>query len=237
MFSKGKLILIPSAVGHENREAEIPSFNTSVVSAIKHFVVENERSARRFLKWLNREIDIDQLTFYPMGKHAESDEADKWVNAALSGLDVGVLSDAGCPGVADPGGQVTSLAHRKGIEVVPLVGPSSLLLALMSSGFNGQDFSFKGYLPHDASERKRVILQMEKDAEKGSTRMFMETPFRNDKLLDELIKTLAPNTHLCVARALLTTSSSVRVKSIAQWNKARPTLGKEPCVFLIGKPL
>jgi len=231
---QGKLFLIPSAIGNEFKDREVMAQTGELLPVIKHFVVESEKQARRFIKWVNRDIDINSITFYPMGKHSHTNELRNWLDAAKAGMDVGVISDAGCPGVADPGGAVVATAHESGIEVVPLVGPSSILLALMSSGFSGQLFTFNGYLPHDSKERKATLTRLESLSRKGHTQIFMETPFRNTKLLTEICGTLGSETKLGVASGLLSGNQRISVKTIKEWNKRIPNLDKEPCIFLLG---
>jgi len=230
----GKLYLIPSAIGNEDKQREVMPQTAQLLPTIKHFVVESEKQARRFLKWVNRDINIDELTFYSMGKHSDSLQSESWMVAAKNGMDVGVISDAGCPGVADPGSTTVAQAHENQIEVVPLVGPSSILLALMSSGFNGQHFTFSGYLPHDSKQRKSALLSMEALAKKGQTQIFMETPYRNTKLLTELCQTLSAGTGLAIASGLLSGVQRITMKSIGDWQKRIPNLDKEPCIFLLG---
>jgi len=230
----GKLYLIPSAIGNEDKQREVMPHTVALLPSIKHFVVESEKQARRFLKWVNRDINIDELTFYSIGKHSDNFQTESWTVAAKKGMDVGVLSDAGCPGVADPGSAIVAQAHENQIEVVPLVGPSSILLALMSSGFNGQHFTFVGYLPHDGKERKSLLLLMEGQAKKGQTQIFMETPYRNTKLLTELCQTLSAGTGLAIASGLLSGAQRITMKTIGDWQKRIPNLDKEPCMFLLG---
>lgn len=230
------LYLIPVELGDTPQERVLPSYNREVILGIRHFIVEEVRSARRFLKRVDREIDIDQLTFYPMGKHADAALFAQYLKPLEEGLPMGVISEAGCPAVADPGADVVAIAQRKGLRVVPLVGPSSMILAVMASGLNGQSFAFHGYLPIDPAERAKRLKVLETRAvQEHQTQLFIETPYRNQKLFDTLCQTLRPQTRICVAAGITTDAEWIRTHSVAEWKRTQlPDLSKIPAIFLIG---
>lgn len=230
------LYLIPVELGETPQERVLPSYNREVILGIRHFIVEEVRSARRFLKRVDREIDIDQLTFYPMGKHADAALFAQYLKPLEEGLPMGVISEAGCPAVADPGADVVAIAQRKGMRVVPLVGPSSMILAVMASGLNGQSFAFHGYLPIDPAERAKRLKMLETRAvQEHQTQLFIETPYRNQKLFDTLCQTLRPQTRICVAAGITTDAEWIRTHSVAEWKHMQlPDLSKIPAIFLIG---
>lgn len=214
----------------------MPSYNREVILGIRHFIVEEVRSARRFLKRVDRDIDIDSLTFYPMGKHADAALFASYLRPLEAGEAMGVISEAGCPAVADPGADVVAIAQKKGLRVVPLVGPSSMILAVMASGLNGQSFAFHGYLPIDATERVKRLKQLEVRAQQEhQTQLFIETPYRNAKLFETLCSTLRPQTRICVAAGITTDEEWIRTMTVAEWRRQRlPDLSKIPAIFLIG---
>lgn len=230
------LYLIPVELGETPQDRVLPSYNREVILGIRHFIVEEVRSARRFLKRVDREIDIDQLTFYPMGKHANAALFAQYLKPLEEGLPMGVISEAGCPAVADPGADVVAIAQRKGMRVVPLVGPSSMILAVMASGLNGQSFAFHGYLPIDPAERAKRLKMLETRAvQEHQTQLFIETPYRNQKLFDTLCQTLRPQTRICVAAGITTDAEWIRTHSVAEWKHMQlPDLSKIPAIFLIG---
>jgi len=232
----GNLYLIPTTLGDENPFNVLPSEIKSIVATIKHFIVEDERSARRFLRKIDPEIVIDNLTFNELNKRTRFDEMVLFLNPILEGNNVGVISEAGCPGVADPGADVVKVAHQKGIVVKPLVGPSSILLSLMASGLNGQSFAFVGYIPVKHPARGKSIRHLEhRSLYEDQTQIFIETPYRNNTLLEDLIKTLDEKTRLCVACDLTLETEYIKTQSIREWKKERPDLHKRPAIFLIGK--
>lgn len=233
---KAKVYLIPVPLAEGRLDRVLPQENMEVIPTIKHFVVENVRSARRFLKSVDKEINIDELTFYELNKRTDPKEVERYEKPLKEGFDVGIISEAGCPAVADPGALFVALAQRKGYEVMPMVGPSSLLLALMGSGFNGQSFTFHGYLPIDDAERKKSLQRLESQANKyNETQIFIETPYRNNKLVEELCNMLRPDTKLCIASNLTSDNQFLKTKSIGQWKISKPELHKIPTIFLIGK--
>ena len=231
------LYLIPVTLGDTPIQNVLPAYNREVIIQIKHFIVEELRSARRFLKKVDPSINIDELTFYPMGKHASAQQFAQYLKPLEEGISMGVISEAGCPAVADPGADVVAIAQRKGFKVVPLVGPSSIILSVMASGFNGQSFAFHGYLPIDGGERTRKIKQLEQRVyHEDQTQLFIETPYRNAKMFDELLRTCKPQTKLCIAAGITCPEEYIQTKSIQEWRKKGiPDLSKIPAIFLIYK--
>lgn len=232
----GKLYLIPTTLGDSPHERSFPDYNNAIVKGLKHFVVEELRTARRFLKKVDRTIDIDALTIDVLNEHTDGVEVTEMLSYALKGEDIGVVSEAGCPAVADPGADIVSVAHQKGIEVIPLVGPSSILMSLMASGFNGQNFAFIGYLPIKPNEKSKRIKQIESRVYgENQTQIFIETPYRNNQLMESLTKQLSPNTRICVAADITLEQEFIVTKTAAEWKKSMPNLHKRPTIFLIYK--
>lgn len=229
------LYLIPVTLGDTPISNVLPSYNKEIILGIRHFIVEELRTARRFLKAVEKSIDIDSLTFYEMGKHADVSRFNQYLEPLRKGQSVGVISEAGCPAVADPGADVVAIAQREGLRVVPLVGPSSILLAVMASGFNGQSFAFHGYLPIDAGARTKRLKQLEsRSAAEHQTQLFIETPYRNEKLMADILATCNPQTRLCIAVGLTTEQEYVRSQSIRDWKKnGLPQISKIPTIFAI----
>lgn len=229
------LYLIPVTLGDTPIERVLPAYNKEVILSIRHFIVEEVRTARRFLKQVDRNINIDELTFYPMGKHADAALFSKYLDALRNGEDMGVISEAGCPAVADPGADVVAIAQREGHKVVPLVGPSSILLAVMGSGFNGQSFAFHGYLPIAPADRAKRLKQLEsRSATEHQTQLFIETPYRNHKIIADILATCNPRTRLCIASGLTTDKEYICSKTIKEWKQTTlPDLNKIPTIFAI----
>lgn len=229
------LYLIPVTLGETPLDQVLPSHNSEVIRSIRHFIVEEIRTARRFLKQVDRDIDIDSLTFYPMGKHADAALFNQYLEPLRQGESVGVISEAGCPAVADPGADVVAIAQRQGFKVVPLVGPSSILLAVMGSGFNGQSFAFNGYLPIHPSDRAKRLKQLEsRSAAEQQTQLFIETPYRNAKMIADILSMCQPRTRLCIASGLTTENEYLRTLTIKEWKQQPlPDLGKTPTIFAI----
>ena len=229
------LYLIPVTLGDTPIERVLPAYNKEVILSIRHFIVEEVRTARRFLKQVDRNINIDELTFYPMGKHADAALFSKYLDALRKGEDMGVISEAGCPAVADPGADVVAIAQRVGHKVVPLVGPSSILLAVMGSGFNGQSFAFHGYLPIAPADRAKRLKQLEsRSAAEHQTQLFIETPYRNHKIIADILATCNPRTKLCIASGLTTDKEYICSKTIKEWKQTTlPDLNKIPTIFAI----
>ena len=230
------LYLIPNLLGETTVEQVLPPYNREIILGIRHFIVEDVRTARRFLKIVDRSIDIDQLTFYTLNKHTNPDEVASMLRPLEEGSSMGVISEAGCPAVADPGADVVAIAQRKGLQVVPLVGPSSIILAVMGSGFNGQSFAFNGYLPIEPEERIKTLKKLEQRAyTENQTQLFIETPYRNAKMMADILKACRPQTHLCIAAGITTKDEYIKTRTVKDWNGKLPALEKIPCIFLIYK--
>lgn len=229
------LYLIPVTLGETPTSQVLPDYNRQIILTLRHFIVEEVRTARRFLKQVDKSIDIDALTFYPMGKHADAALFSRYLDPLRKGESMGVISEAGCPAVADPGADVVAIAQRENLSVVPLVGPSSILLAVMGSGFNGQSFAFVGYLPIDAVARSKRLKQLEsRSATEKQTQLFIETPYRNSKLIADLLSTLHPSTRLCIASGLTTDAQYLHSHTVREWKSAPiPNLSKMPTIFAI----
>jgi len=234
-MKSGVLYLIPNTLGECRPEQVLPSFNFEIIKKIKHFIVEDVRTARRFLKKADKEINIDELQFFVLNKHTSPVDISGYLSPFERGLDVGIISEAGCPAIADPGAEIVRIAQAKNYRVVPLVGPSSILLALMASGFNGQSFAFAGYLPIQENERVQAIKHIEKRAQnEKQSQIFIETPYRNMKMLEDILKTCQPKTQLCIACDITLETEYIKTKSITEWKKGGlPDLNKRPCIFLI----
>lgn len=233
---QASLFLIPVTLGDTDHRRVLPEYNREIILQIKHFIVENVRTARRFLKKVEPSIVIDELTFYELNKHTSPEEVGGYLAPLAKGESVGVISEAGCPAIADPGADVVAIAQRKRYKVVPLVGPSSILLSVMGSGFNGQSFAFHGYLPIDASERTQTIKKLEgRIYAEHQTQLFIETPYRNNKLADELIRTCRPSTRLCIASNITCEDEYICTRPVKEWAGKVPDLSKKPTIFLIYK--
>ena len=227
---------MPVTLGDTAIERVLPSYNKEIILQIKHFIVEDVRSARRFLKKVDRDIDIDELAFYPLNKHTAPEVVSGYLRPLEEGHPMGVISEAGCPAVADPGADVVAIAQRKNLKVVPLVGPSSIILSVMGSGFNGQSFAFHGYLPIDPSERIKRIKELEQRIYgESQTQLFIETPYRNNKMAEDILKTCRPQTKLCIAANITCEDEYIKTKTIREWKGHLPDLSKIPCIFLIYK--
>lgn len=232
--TRGKLYLIPTTLGETEPLEVLPISIKQAIETITYYIVENEKSARHFIKKILPRKSQAELHIEQLNKFTEPDRIPAFLDPCLNGQNVGVLSEAGCPGVADPGAEVVRLAHEKGIQVVPLVGPSSILLALMASGLNGQNFAFNGYLPIEASERKKSLKMLERlSREKNQTQLFIETPYRNDKLFQDITKYLSPDTLLCLAVDITLPTEFIRTMTIQEWRNGSPDLHKRPTIFLI----
>lgn len=236
MTIENALYLVPVQLSDGDLVAILPAANTLIVRQIKHFIVENVRSARRFLKKCDRDINIDELTFYELNRHTDPKDIASYLAPLESGLPVGVISEAGCPAVADPGADVVAIAQRKGLKVKPLVGPSSILMGLMGSGFNGQSFAFLGYLPVDSAARTRKFKEMEHlIVHNDQTQIFIETPYRNNQLMASMIKSLPGHLRLCVASDITGERESIVTRSIKEWSKMTYDYSKTPTIFLLYK--
>ena len=233
---QASLYLIPVTLGETSIEQVLPTYNKEINLQIKYFIVENIRSARRFLKKVESSINIDELTFYELNKHTKPEDIENYLNPMVNGFHVGIISEAGCPAIADPGSDIVAIAQKKNYKVVPLVGPSSILLSLMASGFNGQGFAFHGYLPIDGSERIKKIKQLENLIHhEHQTQIFIETPYRNQKLAEDIIKHCTPSTKLCIAMNITCENEYIRTLSVKQWAKQLPDMAKQLCIFLLYK--
>jgi 16S rRNA (cytidine1402-2'-O)-methyltransferase len=234
ILNKGKLYLIPTILSDDSQEAVLPSIISDHIKEINIFIVENLRTARRHIKKIVREKDIDNTIFYSYGKHDTLSLEKNFLPHILSGENIGLLSEAGLPCIADPGSKIVEYAHDFQIEVVPLVGPSSILLALMSSGMSGQNFAFTGYLPIEKKERTNAIKQLELLAKKtGQTQIFMETPYRNHQLLDALKAQCNNKTKLCIAANITSINEFIQTKTIEEWKQTKVDIHKQPAIFLI----
>ena len=230
------LYLIPVTLGETDIERVLPPYNKDIILQIRYFIVENVRSARRFLKKVDSSINIDDLTFYELNKHTKPEQIESYLDAISKGFHIGVISEAGCPAVADPGSDIVAIAQRKNYKVVPLVGPSSILLSLMASGFNGQSFAFQGYLPVDSSERIKKIKQLEHSIHhEHQTQIFIETPYRNSKLVEDILKNCTPATKLCIAMNITCEDEYIKTLPVKQWQKQLPDMDKQQCIFLLYK--
>jgi len=231
-MTKGKLYLIPTFISEDTVSTVIPQHVLLALKDIRFFLAENVRTSRRYLSGLKIYDSIEGLTFSVLDKETKESELPTLLAPLLEGKNMGVISESGCPGVADPGSMAVRYAHQKGISVIPLVGPSSILLALMASGLNGQSFAFHGYLPVDAKEATRVIKEFEKESiSKNQTQLFIETPYRNNQILEHFFNSLKPTTQLSIALDLTGSKEFIQTKSIADWKVNKPTLPKEPAIF------
>lgn len=230
----GKLYLIPSPIGDYSPEEVLPAPVLERLRSINTYVVEESRTARRFLSAAGLKGSVSSLVLHELNEHTDPAEVSAMLSLFENGNDVGLISEAGLPAVADPGALLVALCHGNDIEVVPYTGPSSLMLALMGSGLDGQSFAFRGYVPAKSDERKKALKELEKDsAHLGQTQIFIETPYRNDSLLADILSVCRPSTRLCIAAGLTTENAFLRTRTVARWKKDVPQIGKRPCVFLI----
>lgn len=235
-MTKGKIYLIPNTLGGETLSDILPVDVQQLASSLRYFAVEDVRSARRLLRKMDRDFPIDESHFFELNKRSGDEVIQKLIHIASKGTNIGVISEAGCPGIADPGGELVAAAHVEAIEVVPFVGPSSILLALIGSGFSGQQFSFIGYLPKEHKERIRKLKDIEADVRRnGNTIIFMDTPFRNMNVLDDLLNELSETTEICIASNLTLPDASIKTMSVLKWRENAYDLTKKPTMFLIGR--
>ncbi len=233
---KAPLYLIPVPLGDTPIDKVLPAYNREIILGIKYFIVENIRTARRFLKKTEPSIDIDGLTFFVLNQHTSIEEVSSFLNPLQQGFSMGVISEAGCPAIADPGADVVRIAQQKKYPVVPLVGPSSILLSLMASGFNGQHFAFAGYLPVEQNARIQYLKLLEQRIyTENQTQIFIETPYRNNKLVDDIIKTCKPSTRLCIAANITCEDENIQTRGVKEWQGKVLDLSKQPCIFLLYK--
>ncbi len=230
------LYLLPVTLGATPLDRVLPQHNIEIIKEIRHFIVEDVRSARRFLRQADAQFDIDGSTFFELNKYTSPNDIAGYLAPLAQGKPMGVISEAGCPAVADPGADVVAIAQRKGLKVVPLVGPSSIILSVMASGFNGQSFAFHGYLPIKPDERARKLKQLEQRVySEDQTQLFIETPYRNGKMIEDIIKNCRPQTKLCIAANLTCDDEFVRTRTVKDWRGKAPDLSKIPCIFLLYK--
>lgn len=236
MQPKGKLFLIPNTLGDSNPMDVLPQTVKRAIELMDTFVVENEKDARKFIKSICPEKIQANLKLSALNKRTEKSEHFAMIKPCLDGQNIGLMSDAGCPGVADPGAAIVKIAHENGIQVVPLVGPSSILLAVMASGMNGQSFAFNGYLPIDKDEKKVMLRSLEKlSVDKNQSQLFIETPYRNNKMLEDLLNTLHVSTSICVAADLTLPTEYIKTMRVSEWKKTKVDLHNRPCIFIIHK--
>lgn len=232
----GKLYLIPTGLGENPPLEVLPISIKKIIETVDDFIVENEKTARRFIKTVCPEKRQPSLKLQLLNKHTQQEELNSFFEACKQGKSMGLLSEAGCPGIADPGADIVKLAHQHHIQVVPLVGPSSIVLALMSSGMNGQSFAFNGYLPIDKNERKSELKRLEKlSFDQNQSQLFIETPYRNNKMLEDLCANLQPHTRVCVACDITLETEYIKTMTIANWKNVKVDLHKRPAIFIIHK--
>ncbi|HRO76261.1 MAG TPA: SAM-dependent methyltransferase [Crocinitomicaceae bacterium] len=235
-MAKGKLYLIPTTLGSETTQHIIPAEVAQLAIRLRTFAVEDLKSARRYLRKLDREFPIDDANFFVINKRSKMDDVMPVIRLLQQGEDVGIISEAGCPGIADPGAELVAVAHEYDIHVHPMVGPSSILLTLIASGFNGQEFTFHGYLPKDRKDRIKKIKELEFSANKfGITHLFMETPFRNNNMIEDLLNELKDDTLLCIGSDLTNLNERIQTMSVAEWREKAYNLDKIPAIFALGK--
>ena len=230
---KGNIYMVPVTLGNADHRLTIPGVTREITVSLRLFAVEDVRTARRYLRSIDREFPVDETLFFSIGKHSEPNELGDFFGRVSGGMNAGVMSEAGMPGLADPGNIVVEEAHRRGIKVIPLTGPSSIMLALVASGLNGQSFAFAGYLPVDSPGRQKVIRELERRSAGGQTQIFMETPFRNEKMLNDLLTVCKPTTRLCIAADITLDTEEIRTMTVASWKNDRPKLDNRPVVFLM----
>ena len=231
---KGKLYMVPITLGSDKVQEIIPSEVLKKTVELRYFIVENIRTTRRYLRMLDKSFPIDETQFFELNKHTQPRQIESYLKPLLSGNDMGVISEAGVSGVADPGADVVKLAHKNGITVVPFVGPSSILLSVMASGLNGQNFAFNGYLPVKSPERiKRLKFLEKRSITENQSQLFIETPYRNNAMFDDILKACNPETKLCIATDITMPGEFIKTDSIKNWKRKKPDLNKHPTVFVI----
>ncbi len=234
--AKGILYLLPVPLGDNDPSEVLPASVVRLITLLDDYIVENSKTARKFIKAIVPEKKQADLRLSELNKHTDTKELSSFIQPLKEGRNMGLMSDAGCPGVADPGAVIVAMAHESGIKVVPLVGPSSILLSLMGSGMNGQSFAFNGYLPIDKGEKKAMLRSLEKwSFERNQSQLFIETPYRNNQIIEEMVQVLHPGTLLCIACDLTLPTEFLQTRSIAYWKKNKPDLHKRPCIFILHK--
>ncbi|HRW62505.1 MAG TPA: SAM-dependent methyltransferase [Bacteroidales bacterium] len=232
----GKIYLIPTTLGESPVDRVIPNYVIEIINTTNHYIVENIKTARRYLIKAGIKTKIDDLTFYELNKHSSPEEYTNYLEAIKKGENIGIISEAGTPGVADPGAEIVSIAHQLNIEVVPLVGPSSILLSVMASGLNGQSFAFVGYLPIQKNERIKRIKELERRSQlENQTQVFIETPYRNNHLIEDILSHCSAETRLCIAADISLDTEFIKTKTVKEWKQSVPNLHKRPAIFLIHK--
>jgi 16S rRNA (cytidine1402-2'-O)-methyltransferase len=229
----GRIYLIPVTLGGEDFRKVIPEKVLTITRSLRHFIVEDIRSARRFLRLIDRDFPINETVFFELNEHTGENEIGPYLEPALKGYDIGIMSEAGLPGIADPGALIVSLAHKKKITVTPLSGPSSIILALIASGLNGQNFAFNGYLPVKPEERTAKLKELEKKANNGFAQIFMETPYRNQKMVESIIAACKNDTNLCIATDITLASESIKTMRISEWKMCIPSLSDKLAIFIL----
>jgi 16S rRNA (cytidine1402-2'-O)-methyltransferase len=230
----GRILLIPNTIGNTNIAEVLPPDLKSIVLRLKFFIVEDIRNARRFLKLLNKEIVIDDIEFFVLNKHTDKNIVEEFILPAFKGHDIGLISEAGLPCIADPGNIIVELGHKFNMKIVPLSGPSSIIMALIASGLNGQNFAFNGYLPVNKHERLEKIKSIEsRSLKEKQTQIFMETPYRNNQLMEDVLKTCRNNTLLCIASNISLKNEFIKTMTIGEWKNYKKDLNKQPAVFLV----
>ncbi|MFN3341628.1 MAG: SAM-dependent methyltransferase [Flavobacteriales bacterium] len=233
-MEKGTLYLIPTLLGDEASTGTLAGMNTQLIRDLRFYIAENAKSARKFLKQAGIPVPLQEIAIEELNEHTPIEEISSLLEPLRKGKDVGLVSEAGCPAIADPGAQVVRIAHKEAIRVVPVPGPSSILLALMGSGFNGQQFTFNGYLPKENDQRSKKIKEMERLARNGNTQLFMDVPYRNDQVLNDLISSCDERSMLCIATDITLPTEDIRSKTIAGWKKQKPGLHKRLVIFALG---
>jgi 16S rRNA (cytidine1402-2'-O)-methyltransferase len=234
--SIGKLFLIPTTMGESNVREVLPIVIKETIERLNHYIVENEKTARKSIKDVFAQKKQSDLILFTLNKRTDVSDYQLFIQPLLDGIDMGLMSEAGCPGVADPGAEIVKLAHEKGIQVVPMVGPSSILMAMMASGMNGQSFTFNGYLPIDKGEKKTAIRQLEKlSFEKNQSQLFIETPYRNNTIFEDLLQILQQDTLLCVAADITLSTECIKTLKVKDWKKTKVDLHNRPAIFIIHK--
>lgn len=232
----GKLYLIPTRLGDNPPLEVLPISVKKIIEIVDDYIVENEKTARRFIKKVDSRKQQSILKFEILNKYTQPEEIQRFLDACKKGKSMGLLSEAGCPGIADPGAEIVKLAHENNIQVVPLVGPSSIVLALMSSGMNGQSFAFNGYIPIDKAERKAALKKMERISfEQNQTQLFIETPYRNNKIIEDFSNALHPQTRVCIACDITLPTEYIKTLTVKEWKHVNIDLHKRPAIFVIHK--
>jgi 16S rRNA (cytidine1402-2'-O)-methyltransferase len=230
----GIIYLIPVTLGGDNYQQVIPEQVLNLTRSLRHFIVEDMRSARRYLRLIDKVFPIDESVFIELNEHTRDSEINAILDPVINGSDIGLMSEAGLPGIADPGSRLIEIAHRKNVRVVPLSGPSSIIMALISSGMNGQSFTFHGYLPVKPEERNKKLREIEKNSQRGEAQIFMETPYRNQKMVESILSVCRPDTKLCIAADITLPAEFIKTKKVSDWKKNIPVLNDRYVIFLIG---